>query len=464
MERLYPLHFYFLTLFKLNEKRMNITLIDPQQISDPEILAMLMAFYSRSTKPVHERLETLGESEAQIKQSLKKFYIGYGHDSIADCSSVSVFFEGVSLLAAKYLESSPLFNGQECSTRYIDFSAQGTVDPFNTEYSKQIQNRWLSLYTTLQTPVRQELERLNPKTKFKSEEVWTRAIKAKTLDITRAFLPVGMKTSVALHMGMRSLNDHLHVLTSAPEFEVSELAKTTIRQLKERFPFVFDKKILPEVETFRGNSFQYTHHVVKQTSPKFIQSLRVEDDISGEIYNHVDFLNSRPKFTEIPPYFASLGTITIDFALDYGSWRDLQRHRNTVYNKTTLISNSRIFYSEYLKQIPKDVGYWTLHEVNEQYREIEKLYHTYQDLENLQYYLPLGNIVNAKLILTIPQLVYITELRSSQAVHFTLRQLILSIVNILRPKYPMLFNHVDLSPTEFCFNRGEQTIVKKDTM
>lgn len=443
---------------------MNITLIDPSHISDPEILAMLMAFYSRSTKPIHDRLETLGESEAKIKEALKKYYVGYGHESIADCSSLSIFFENVSLLAAKYLESSPLFNGQECSTRYIDFSTQGIVDPFNTKTSNDILQRWKNIYTTLQEPVKEQLEKLNPKSKFQSEEVWQRAIKAKTLDITRSFLPIGMKTSVALHMGMRPLNQHLHILKEVNEFEVRDIATRTLYQLSSRFPSVFSKKYTDAVDIFRANTTDFTHYVTSHTTTKFVQPLTVTDNISGDIYHYADVLRSRPKGAEVPSYFSSLGTVTIEYALDYGSWRDIQRHRHTVYNQATMVSDTRVFYSEYLKQLPSELKTWVLHEINEQYRSIEQLSTEFLDPYSLQYYFPLGNVVNAKLILTIPQLVYILELRSSQSVHFTLRQLILSIGSILRPKYPMLFSWMDDSPTEFNFNRGQQTIVKKTEM
>ena len=184
---------------------MNITLIDPKQVSDPELLAMLMAFYSRSTKPIHERLASLGDTEDQIKTALKKYYIGYGHASIADCASVSVFLENISLLAAKRVEATPLFNGQECSTRYIDFSKQGLTDPLDTELSRQILKGWMFLYYELQEPIKEHLISLNPCPSTESEALWTKAIQAKVFDVVRSFLPVAIQTSVALSMPMRAL-------------------------------------------------------------------------------------------------------------------------------------------------------------------------------------------------------------------------------------------------------------------
>ena len=49
---------------------MNITLL-PEYISgDPEASAMIQAFYSRSHKPIEERLASLGEDLSSIKESL----------------------------------------------------------------------------------------------------------------------------------------------------------------------------------------------------------------------------------------------------------------------------------------------------------------------------------------------------------------------------------------------------------
>ena len=59
---------------------------------------------------------------------MSKFYVGYGHKSIGDCGSCTIFIEGVSMLAAKAIQDSKLYNGQEASTRYIDFSNQKMIN------------------------------------------------------------------------------------------------------------------------------------------------------------------------------------------------------------------------------------------------------------------------------------------------------------------------------------------------
>jgi hypothetical protein len=80
---------------------------------------------------------------------------------------------------------------------------------------------------------------------------------------------------------------------------------------------------------------------------------------------------------------------------------------------------------------------------------------------DLQYYYPLGSMVNAELVLTLPELFYILELRSSPSVHFTLRKLIHSIWNQLKEtKFSIIYNHINEQESEFFYQRGKQTITK----
>ena len=83
---------------------------------------MLQALHSRSTGGIENHLQVLAEKGAD--NFMSKFYVGYGHKSIGDCGSVTVFIEGVSLLVCKAIQDTKLYSGQETSTRYVDFSQQ----------------------------------------------------------------------------------------------------------------------------------------------------------------------------------------------------------------------------------------------------------------------------------------------------------------------------------------------------
>ena len=439
---------------------MNITLIDPKQVSDPELLAMLMAFYSRSTKPIHERLASLGDTEDQIKTALKKYYIGYGHASIADCASVSVFLENISLLAAKRVEATPLFNGQECSTRYIDFSKQGLTDPLDTELSRQILKGWMFLYYELQEPIKEHLISLNPCPSTESEALWTKAIQAKVFDVVRSFLPVAIQTSVALSMPMRALQEHLANLALSKEDEFKELAKTTLYQLATRFPSAFESTT-PKVSKFYKETHQLQDYTLEYSKSRIPQPLTVTTSLDPELFRYTEELSLRQKGEKLPNFFNALGTVKIDYALDYGSWRDIQRHRNTVYNGASHLTSLWKFSEDYLRCIPNTIISSVRFKLEQQYRDLATLFYEYPDISKIQYYLPLGNLVNARLVVTIPQLIYILELRSSPTVHFTLRKLIHEIYQQLGSYSSLLNIQADLTPEQFSLARGYQDIHEK---
>ena len=92
--------------------RPTITLLPEIIQGDPEVVSMLQAFYSRSHKPISDRLEELtADTKQTVKEALKKYYLNYGHASIADCSQelVSKAFP----LACAFYKSSDVqkFNG-----------------------------------------------------------------------------------------------------------------------------------------------------------------------------------------------------------------------------------------------------------------------------------------------------------------------------------------------------------------
>jgi hypothetical protein len=77
-----------------------------------------------------------------------------------------------------------------------------------------------------------------------------------------------------------------------------------------------------------------------------------------------------------------------------------------------------------------------------------------------QYYMPMGYNVSAELMGTLPPLVYLCEIRSSQTVHPTLRKVAQKMSQYLIDTHQIkLF--VDMSEYAFDIKRGQQDIVAK---
>lgn len=118
---------------------------------DPEVQAMLLAMYSRSYAPIGSRLPDTAESVLQHKEKLAKFFLSWGHKSVGQLGATTAWFEGVSQLAAKAIEYHNLFNGQESSTRYINYENQPIITPnFGSldlwEQSREWQEKWRRFY------------------------------------------------------------------------------------------------------------------------------------------------------------------------------------------------------------------------------------------------------------------------------------------------------------------------------
>ncbi len=466
-------------LFTMN-KVPTIFLLKENQLSDPEARAMLAGFYSRSTESVLTKIEN--KSIQEIKESLKKYAIGYGHKSLLDMANTPLMFiEGVSILASKALEFFKLGNYQETSTRYLDFSKQEFYDPLitKTDISSYLIQQWLNIYSFCQLIIRKELERKFPKEIFKqqqgelfSERVYQNTLNAKVFDITRSLLPAAMKTNVGISLTLSSAKEWLGLLIQHPLPEVRYLADLIFIQLHETFPYSFDSlvqfyqksKLLPEAAKHEFYFYNDDTFVVDETKISCFILLEAIDSFSDEEYKIWSLLCERKNpdtFFQFPSFLAKLGSIKIEFTLDYGSWRDLQRHRNVLYNQSSILTGGieNFAFEEYFDCLDnKELKKYLELAIFKQFEAIRKLKNAFElSEEEYQYLYPLGTKVNCQLVCSLPELVYILELRSSPSVHYTLRQRIQEIYSKL-PKVLKTFVALNKESSFFDLKRGTEDI------
>src|SRR3989338_10536571 len=219
---------------------------------NPEDTAMMQALYSSSAASVTEHVEKVKQTGSG--KFMEKYYVGYGHASIADCGSTTIFIEGVSMLVAKAVEDWPLYSGQETSSRYIDFTRQPIIDPLGTIGSKKILDRWLEFYVNAQTPVGEHLRIKYPRRSDEDETVYERAVKARTFDILRSFLPAGITTQLSWHTNLRQAWDKLALLRHWPLPEVQETAKLIHSQLQAKYPSSFSHQLHAQHQAGRAGT------------------------------------------------------------------------------------------------------------------------------------------------------------------------------------------------------------------
>jgi thymidylate synthase ThyX len=411
----------------------------------PETVAMLQALYSRSPSSVRERLLEVKDPTKFMAQ----YYVGYGHKSIGDCGTTSIFIENVSLLAAKAIQDSPLYNGQEASTRYLDMSKQALISPIESK----IQSDWMDLYTLVLSAMIPVLSRRYPRQDGEKESIWAKAIKAKAFDIARGFLPAGITTYVAWHTNLRQAADQLKMLRHHPLTEVRSIAEGIHNELLLKYPSSFSHKMYLEEEKYLSRSVEaFAYH--DEVYPFF--EVLTEGLLTKHLKQHESLLRNRPAHAELHQRFRQYGNITFNFMLDFGSYRDLQRQRSAV-QEMPLLTIKHGFNQWYLEQL----GPSLCETIQFRLRELEIMINDLNTTDTVkQYYTAIGYNVAVSITCPLPAAVYIAELRSSDSVHPTLRVQAQRMGEALKQIVPYMAMHHDLSPGSWSLKRGEQDIVK----
>lgn len=418
----------------------------------PEDNAMLQALYSRSAASVTEHLEKVKKSGSG--KFMESFYVGYGHGSIGDCGSTTIFIENVSILAAKAIQDWRLYSGQETSTRYIDMAEQPIRDPLNTNESKEIVNDWMNFYIGSQEKVKEHLRVTHPRRLEEEEKTYERAVNARVFDILRSFLPSGIATQLSWHTNLRQAADRLALLRHHPLLEIKSIAEEILTKLKEKYPSSFSHKLYDEQEAYRDTVTKEYSYYFNPDSPAFSFKTNINP---SDVKQFEKILATRPIKTNLPSFLEELGGCWIDYLIDFGSSRDLQRHRSGVF-RMPLATTHFGFNQWYLDQLPADVRSQAEALIKKQTERIEALPTT---PEIKQYYVSLGFNVSCRTYFGLPALIYLIELRSDTTVHPTIRPIMHKIHNELKTLFPELALHTNLAQSDWDIRRGKQTIEQK---
>lgn len=435
---------------------MKVTILPANFAGEPEVVAMLQAFYSRSTEPIADRLARLGSNVDSVKTALNRYYVGYGHKSIGDCGTATLFIEGVSILAAKAVQDDPRYNGQECSTRYINIS--DAVPEFEYPSSKE----WRELYLKASSIVLASVRKMHPRLEGESEAIHANATMAYAFDITRGLLPASTLTNLSITASLRVLREVSVALRGSPLPEVRSLGDLMNTELVTAYPASFpveSERDQTEINWRRSNHNLYYRKydaviAARHNLPNFSSMVTV---CRKPAPSTLALFNSRPPGIVPSEAFESKMVVTLSGVIDYGSWRDLQRHRRCK-GVPPLLTADYGMHPWYLEQLEIHAPGIAA--------EASELIDSTLDLQAdevvkstlFQYCIPLGAVVPFTLDMSLSQAVYLAELRSSPTVHPTLRP----IAQYLGNKLQDLGINVNVNTDEPIFlKRGKQTIMEK---
>ena len=430
-----------------------VIVLDTGSTLNSESVAMLQALHSRSVGGLRSHLQTLEARGAD--NFMKNFYVGYGHKSIGDCGSAVIFIEGVSLLVAKAIQDWPLYSGQEASTRYIDFEHQPFKNPLGTEIGNEILENWRTFYTQSLQPTKDHLKTLYPIIEGEDVKIYDKAINARAFDVLRGFLPAGATTNLAWSTNLRQAADKVMLLRHHPLLEVRNCADAIEQALQKGFPNSFGHKHYEETEKYNELYMTTESYYHNTTCPEF----ELTDNSIKSKFLPKEILAKRPAKTELPKHLSEAGTMQFEFLLDFGSFRDLQRHR-AVTQRMPLLTTELGFEEWYFEDLPENVRANAKEVLKSQKEKIEKLECSKEDK---QYYIAMGYRTSNRLTGGLPALVYLVELRATRFVHPTLRKIAKKMSDILVQEFEKdgLVIHLDLEMDRFDSKRGTHDIVLK---
>lgn len=415
-------------------------------LGSPQELAMLQAYYSRSHLPITDRLKALNEdTQGKIRADLAKWYAGYSHKSIAQTGNVTLFFEGVSMLTAKELQSHPLYNGQESSSRYINF-----CDPqrkllmhsrLTDSHQHDIVEALLKVYTQVCEYAPALIRKLwsydaySTTTGKPSHAGYERTLKAMAFDVARGLLPACSPTQLSVSMTMDAMSDHLYTISHRGLTNESRLvAFSALQMLEDQLPSAF-RDVRTRYREPHDFLCEFKH---APASKAFV----------GLLHNMA---------------FSEHQVVQYNMPIDFGSWRDIQRHRAggqqvsrpDFGNPSTLITNN--WYTKHYKDLATS-GEAPIHFAD----DLDTCLDFVLANKDLQV-MPLLTQVCHSGYMPGAAFEYTSKLRTAETVHPTLRSAMFKVMASLfsSDKYADSANDIDTTLwVPATGRRGDQTILK----
>jgi hypothetical protein len=317
----------------------------------------------------------------------------------------------------------------------------------------------------------EHLLKVYPKKEGEKDGEYERAINARMFDILRAFLPAGTTTNLSWTSDLRQVADHLAWLEVHPDPGIRRIGSAIAEHCRNKYPSSFRAWVEPAGDSSEEKKQAWREHVQDvewrslvaegfnySDEPFNDTSVRLTYDLSSEeLIRIMPLLSMRPRRSELPPWMAKFGNLRTQFPLDFGSFRDLQRHRNGVV-RMPLLTVKHGFHPWYWDQMPEALREQAKAVVETQAERIRAL-----DCSPVvaQYYCAMGFQVVCEVVQGLPAFIYRIELRTNPSVHPTLRSVTQKEAQCFAKCFPEIKIYPDLTPDTWDTRRGKQTILEK---
>lgn len=348
-----------------------------------EVVSVLFAYVSRSPNTFRENLATLlgeeglvgsgatdGERFDPASETARRFHekwvVGYGHASVAEHSVLHYGVERLSILATKVLEDNRLASYTEKSTRYQYFGrdtvyrAPELWGSRHAEACEAAVGQLMDLYRELFSELDAHLRRKVPRPAKVKARPYEAALHAQVCDAARYLLPLATETMVALTINARAAAWAITKLLSHPLTEMRGLGEAMRAEGLKICPTLLRHA---DPNEFLSSSREALRRQIElpigaapaHEAPHGVQLLDASDDgldrlVAALLYEHqggslaslrrevnawpearkralVDEVQGRMgPHDQLSRPFEAL-RYTFEVVVDYGAFRDIQRHR-----------------------------------------------------------------------------------------------------------------------------------------
>jgi thymidylate synthase ThyX len=464
----------------------------------PEVIAVLFGYVSRNPLSFRENLLKLikgkeldigrlidifgnqgfdySEAKEKARQFHERWIVGYGHSSVAEHAVASIAIEDVSILATKVIEDNRLASYTEKSTRYQIFDRNRYHKPkkiMDSSHGKLFEktcNHFFDTYNEIIPKMIKFVKEKYPKTKDIDEKFYESISKARACDIVRYILPAATLTNLAMTANARTLEHAITKLLSHPLDEMRDIGELMKQEVLKIIPTLvryadYNSYIIETNEAMEKLTKKIVklNHVIENQLVNLVEFDPEADDklvtailyrYSKYPYNQIKDLvkkmsqNEREKVVDEflkrmekhDPPMRELEHInyTFDILVDYGAFRDIQRHRIcTQTNQELTVEHGFDIPQEIIEAGFKDKFEECMRMAVEAFNKISKDFP-----KEVQYVVPLAFKKRTLFTWNLRELDHFIKLRSSKEGHASYRKIAQQVFDEIEKVHPFLARYI----------------------
>lgn len=348
--------------------------------ASPLMAAASMARLSRRGSDLREIfLDEFSGGDKDATGLIQRVVTAFGDDSVQQLVGLHLVVEDASNLLTKLLEWGRFAAYLEQSTRYIYYDQKDIQGNFKyyvptnfdgqtTARYREVNDQIFSIYSKMVRSLTEYVRQKNPQPKDEKERMaWIGATRAQACDAIRPVLPTSTKSTVGIFGSAQAIDNLIMHLLSENLNEARIAGKNILDQARKVIPAFLERTDKPDrggaAVAYRANTRSQMEKLVNKylqpNSADFSDEVKLvdywpkdeldlvphllfnESDLStGEITKSVKKLSRQQKEQILKTYMGKrlnrrhrparaleIGHYLWEITADYGTFRDLQRHR-----------------------------------------------------------------------------------------------------------------------------------------